>query len=447
MTELSEITAAMLRAAKVAGADSADCLVIEGQSLSVDVREGKLEHAERAEGTDAGLRVFVGQRQATVSTSDMRPEIFRDLAERAVAIATDAPEDPHAGIADPTQIATDRDASMLEISDPEPDPTPETLEQRALAAEGAARDVKGVRQVDTSSAGFSRHKIHLAASNGFSGGYARSSHSISCVAICGEGTAMDRDYHHDSRVFGADLTSPEEIGRTAGERAAAREGARKPKTGAFPVLFDERISGSLVGHLLSAINGEAIARGASWLRDALGDAVLPDALTLTANPRRPRITGSRPFDGEGLATSAWDIVAEGILTGWVLDLATARRLGLESNANASRSIATPPRPSAGNVALVGGTKSRGELLNEMGTGLLVTSMIGSTINPNTGDYSRGASGFWVEDGEVQYPVNECTIAGNLRDMLMTVTAGNDARHHLSRVVPSLLVEGMTLAGE
>ena len=257
---------------------------------------------------------------------------------------------------------------------------------------------------------------------------------------------MERDYYGDMRMHRADMMHPAEVGRIAAERAVARKGARKPATGAFPVLFDERVSSSLIGHLLQAANGSAIARGASWLRDANGEQILPDGLSLIEQPLRPRASGSRPFDAEGLPTAERAIVDKGMLTGWTLDLATARKLGLQSTANAARGTSSPPSPSVSNVALTQGSASREDLLRDMGTGLLITSMIGSSINPNTGDYSRGASGFWVENGELAYPVNECTVAGNLRDMLRGIVPANDARTHLSHVVPSLLVEGLTLAG-
>jgi len=258
---------------------------------------------------------------------------------------------------------------------------------------------------------------------------------------------MERDYCGESRVFQADLPSPEDIGRIAAERTVARAGARKPKTGAFPVLFDERVAVSLIGHLLGAINGSSIVRGASWARDLLGQQVLPAGLSLTENPHRARISGSRMFDGEGLPTQGRSVVKDGVLTGWTLDLSTGRKLGMESTANAARGTSSPPSPSISNVELTRGKQSRDQLLGDMGTGLLVTSMIGSAINPTTGDYSRGAAGFWIENGEIIHPVNECTIAGNLRDMLMSIVPANDARTHLSRVVPSLLVSGLTIAGE
>ena len=445
--DLSSLTHSLLDAAKKAGADEADALAVTATSQSIDVLNGALEHAERSEGTDIGLRVFVGQRQAVVSASDTRAETMAAMAERAVAMAKEAPEDPYAGLANPSQLATSWDLDALEMFDDTPEPAPSDLQDMALRAEAAALAVKGVSQVQGTSAGCGSHHIHLAATNGFSGGYKRSSIGLHCIAITGEGTGMERDYYGDSRSFQADMESPEHIGRTAAERTVERIGARKPKTGTFPVLYDERISSSLITHLLAAINGGAISRGSSWLMDALGTPVLPEALTLTENPHRPRMAGSRPFDGEGLPTAPRDIVRDGVLTGWTLDLANARKLGMESTASASRGTSSGPSPSVGNVSLTPGTQSRAELLRDMGTGLLVTSMIGSTINPNNGDYSRGASGFWVENGEIQYPVNECTIAGNLRDMLRRIIPANDARAHLSRVVPSILIEGMTLAGE
>ncbi|MTI00968.1 TldD/PmbA family protein [Roseibium sp. RKSG952] len=441
-----EISHQLLDAARKAGAESADAIVIDGSSVSVEVRSGVLEHAERAESTDLGLRVFLGKRQAIVSSSDSRPETLAAMAERAVAMAREAPEDPFTGLADADQLSKGWDMDALELFDPTPEPSADALMSDAINAEAAALAVQGVSQVSDAAAAYGTHVVHLAATNGFSGGYARTSRSTSCVAISGEGTGMERDYDGDSRSFQADLRDPEEIGRTAGERAVQLVGAQKPATGSFPVLFDERISSSLIGHLLAASNGAAIARGASWLKECLGEQVLPAHLSLIEDPHRPRIAGSRPFDAEGLSTQRRSIVENGVLTGWTLDLSSARKLDMKSTGNAARGVSGPPSPSNWNLSLTPGDKSRADLLRDMGTGLLVTSMIGSTINPNTGDYSRGASGFWVENGEITHPVNECTIAGNLRDMLMRIIPANDARPYLSRVVPSLLIEGMTLAG-
>jgi PmbA protein len=445
--DLSDLTARLLDAARQAGADGADAMAVEGTSITIDVRQGRLEQAERAEGIDIGLRVFLGQRQAIVSSSDASDATIRTMAERAVAMAREAPPDPHAGLADPSQLASDTDMARLSLNDPSDEPDPAMLEEDARRAEAAANTVKGVTQIESASAGYGRRLVHLAASNGFSAGYARSDRGISCVAISGTGTGMERDYDHDSRIFQSDLRSPEEIGEVAGNRAVARHGARRPKTGTYPVLFDERIASSLIGHLLQAINGAAIARGSSWLRDALGQQVLPAHISLTEDPHRPRTSASRLFDAEGLPTTQKQIVENGVLTGWTLDLATARQLRMQSTANAARSTGGMPQPSVTNIALTEGDQSRDDLIAAMGRGLLVTSMIGATINPNTGDYSRGASGFWIENGQIAYPVNEVTIAGNLRDMLLRIVPANDARKHLTRVVPSILIDGMVLAGD
>ena len=443
--DLPELTQSLIAAAQRYGADAADAVAATSQSLSIEVRSGNLEQAERSESTEVGLRVMLGQKQATVSGSNLRAEGLDLMAERAVQMAQLAPDDPYIGLAAPEQLSDIQTAEGLDLDDPF-EPAPTALEEAALAAEAAALAVDGVDQVSSAGAGFARSHFHMAATNGFEGGYARSSHSLSCVAISGTGLEMERDYYFDSRVYFEDMLSAAEIGRRAGERAAERVGPRKAKTGAYPVLYDERVASGLIGHLMSAINGAAIARGASFLKDALGEQVLPTALSITETPRRARTGGSRPFDGEGLPVSDRIWVENGVLTGWVLDLATGRKLGMPSTGSASRGVGGSPSPSTSNLALTQGDTSRAELIRDMGEGLLITSLIGASINPNTGDYSRGALGYWIENGEIAYPVNECTVAGNLRDMLKSLTPANDARPHLSTVVPSLLVEVLTIAG-
>lgn len=444
---LQDLTHALLDAAKTAGADSADAISLKGTSVSIDVRKGALEQAERSEGTDIGLRVMIGQRQATVSASDTSAATIKTLGERAVAMAQEAPEDPYIGLATPDQLAKSWDIEALELADRTAEPSPDQLQQDAIEAEATALSVNGITQVSASSASYGERQMHIAATNGFSGGYSRTDRGTSCVAIAGEGLGMERDYDSDVRIFQNDLRAPSEIGERAAKRAVERLNARKPSTGQYPVLFDERISGSLIGHLLGASNGAAIARGSSWLKDCEGKQVLSKSLSVYEDPFRARVSGSRPFDAEGLPTAQRTIVENGVLTGWTLDLANARKLGKVSTGNAARGTSSGPSPSNWNVSLSQSDQTKAGLLRDMGTGLLVTSLIGSTINPNTGDYSRGAAGFWVENGEICYPVNECTIAGNLRDMLLTMQAANDARGWLSRVVPSLLVEGLAIAGD
>jgi PmbA protein len=442
---LPALAEALMQAALKAGAEAADAMAVAGTALSIDIRQGRLEQAERAEGTDLGLRVLIGRRQACVSASDTSPATLAALAERAVAMAREAPEDPSAGLADPADLAQGWDMAALELEEAGADPAAAALEAAARALEGAALSASSITQAEASAA-FSRRAIAIAQSNGFTGHYGRTSHSRSVTAFCGSGTAMERDHAGEARIFAADLPGLDEIGQRAATRALERLGAVKPPTGTYPVLYDERVAASLIGHLLGAINGAAIARGASWARDLMDRPVLPDGLSLVEDPLRIRCSASRPFDAEGLPTRRKALVQDGRLASWVLDLATARRLGLRSTANAARGPSAPPSPGITNVELTLGRASRDDLIAQMGTGLLVTSMIGSTISATTGDYSRGAAGFWVQDGQISHPVNECTIAGNLRDMLRRIVPANDARQHLAMRVPSLLIDGMTLAG-
>ena len=442
----AEIAEALLHEAQRAGAHSADAVVTDGSSVEVEVRGGQVEHVERSEGAAAGLRVLVGHRQACVSGSELRPESLAAMAEAAVAMARAAPEDPNCGLARPDQLAADIRIDDLELADPSQPPVLENLKEMALEAERAALAVEGVAKSESAAAGCSGHEIHLAASNGFYGFHKRTGVSVSCAAISGDGLEMEVDHCFESRVFASDLPQPAAIGRLAGERAAARAGPTRPPTGAYPVLFDERVAGSLVSHLLNAINGAAVARGSSWLLDAVGSEVLPDRLDLSEDPLLPRHGASRPFDAEGLQTARRRIVREGVLQNWILDLATARRLGLESTANATRGTDSAPVPGVTNIRLPDGEATRDELAAQMGTGLIVTSLMGSTINPTTGDYSRGASGFWVSNGELTGPVSEFTIAGNLKRVLRSLIPANDSRPFRRFRVPSLLVEGLTVAG-
>ena len=443
---LDFVTQKLLDQAKLMGADEADVIATKGQSLNVDVRQGALENADRAEGTEVGLRVLVSKRQAIVSSSDISEDTLQLMVERAIAMAKDAPEDKYAGLANVDQLTKETDLFGLEICDPAPEPSPSKLQEEAERAEASALQVSGVSKVSDASASYGKYSVFMAASNGFTANYERSSHSVSCVAIAGEGSDMERDYDADTRVYQSDLRSPEEIGRTAGSRAVERLQPRRPTTGNYPVLYDERISSGLVSHFLSAINGAAIARGSSWLKDSLGKQVLSKTCRLVEDPHRLRCGASRLYDSEGLATKKREIVSNGILNEWTLDLASSRKLDMKPTANAARGVSSNPSPTNWNIELSSREDPHDNLLKEMGTGLLVTSLIGSTINANTGDYSRGASGFWVEDGQICYPVSEITIAGNLRDMLKGIILGNDARKHLSYVVPSILVESMTLAG-
>ena len=444
---LEVIASALLDMSKKAGAEAAEVIGLEKKSLNVDVLNGMLEGVERSEAIDIGLRVIVEGRQACLSSSDVREESLEKMVTRSLSMAREAPVDKDIVLARNDQLVSAQDLEALDLIDTEVMVEADRLEKWAIEAEVEARKVKGITQVQGSSASVGIIKSQLAFSNGFSQGYSRSGVNISCVSISGQGNKMERDYASESRVHISDLPSPSSIGQLSGERAAARFGARKPPTGNYPVLYDERVSSSLVGHLIGAINGASIVRGSSWLAKNLGEEIFPKNISIKECPLKVRCSGSRPFDAEGLKTNTKNIINNGILETWLLDLSSSQNLGLESTGNAVRSVSSPPSPGISNISLIGGLKSRDYLIKEMGTGLLVTSMIGLTLNPITGDYSRGASGYWVENGEVKYPVNECTLAGNLKEMLKTIIPANDSKRHLSFSVPSLLVQGLKIAGK
>ncbi len=444
MRDDTDLAEALLAAARRAGAEAADVLVVSAVSNAVGVRGGRLEEAERSEGMDLGLRVLIGKRQACVSSSDPRPETLAEMAERAVAMAREAPEDPWCGLAQPEELTPPPDPAALDLADPAAPPEPAALEQAALAADAAALAVAGVTQSEQASASWGTNRITLAATNGFSGSYVRTSASVWSSAIAGAGLGRERDYAGESRTYRTDLPDPAEIGAKAGRRAVERLGPRKPPAGRFPVLYDERVASSLIGHVLGAINGDAIARGASWLRDCMGSPILPPGFEIAEDPLIPRGHASRPFDAEGFAAGRRALVAGEVLQSWVLDLATARKLGLRSTGNARRSPGAPPSPGTSNIVVTQGPQTRGELIRSMGRGLVITSLIGSSVNATTGNYSRGASGFWVEGGEIAYPVNEVTVAGSLPQMMKTLVPANDADPHRTVSAPSLLVEGMTV---
>ena len=444
---LEVIASALLDMSKKAGAEAAEVIGLEKKSLNVDVLNGMLEGVERSEAIDIGLRVIVEGRQACLSCSDVREESLEKMVTRSLSMAREAPVDKDIVLAATDQLVSAQDLEALDLIDTEVMVEADRLEKWAIEAEVEARKVKGITQVQGSSASVGIIKSQLAFSNGFSQGYSRSGVNISCVSISGQGNKMERDYASESRVHISDLPSPSSIGQLSGERAAARFGARKPPTGNYPVLYDERVSSSLVGHLIGAINGASIVRGSSWLAKNLGEEIFPKNISIKECPLKVRCSGSRPFDAEGLKTNTKNIINNGILETWLLDLSSSQNLGLESTGNAVRSVSSPPSPGISNISLIGGSKSRDYLIKEMGTGLLVTSMIGLTLNPITGDYSRGASGYWVENGEVKYPVNECTLAGNLKEMLKTIIPANDSKRHLSFSVPSLLVQGLKIAGK
>jgi PmbA protein len=433
----------LVEAARRAGADAADAIAVRHVSQSVEVRDGRVEEAERAEGDDIGLRVLVGKRQAVVSSNDMSADNVAQLAERAVAMARVAPDDAYVGLADPELLA--RAFPDLDLLDRDI-PGAAELERRAAEAEAAALAVQGVTKSGGASASVGISGMVLVTSTGFRGAFLRSSHGVSMTAIVGDGTAMERDYDYSSAVHAADLEAAVQIGRTAGERAVARANPRKVATCKVPVVFDPRVAGSLVSHLINAAKGSAIARKTSFLNGRLGERLFGQSIRIIDDPLRPRGRQSQPFDAEGVAVQRRAIVDDGVLSTWLLDCATARELGLTSTGHAHRGVSSSPAPGPYNLHLEAGQVSPADLIADIKQGFYVTDLIGSGVNPVTGDYSRGASGFWIENGERCYPVSEVTIAGHLLAMYKELTPADDLEFRYSTNAPTLRIEGMTIAG-
>jgi PmbA protein len=444
MTDRMADTAGKLLAlAKEAGADAADVLAVAGAFLEVEMRDGITEKLERSEDQDFGLRVLVGQGQAVVSTSRDDATSLRQVAERAVAMASAAPPDSFAGLAAAETVAASWPDLMLADAAA---PDAASLTERARDAEQAGRDVPGVTRSNGASATASRRRILLVASNGFAGAYERTGYAVAASMIAGTGTAMERDHDWHSALHWESLKTPAEIGRTAGERAVRRLNPRKVPSGPLPVLYENRIAGGLVGHLLGAIVGSAVARGTSFLKDSMGERLFRAEIAIIDDATIRRGLASKPFDAEGRATRLTPLIAEGRLVSWLLDEHSARQLGLASTGHASRGTSGPPSPQPTNVTLAAGRRSPQALMRDMGRGLLVTELIGMGVNGVTGDYSRGAAGFWIEDGAIAFPVSEITIASNLKTMFRDLEAADDLERRGAINAPSLLVPEMTIAG-
>jgi len=435
----------LITKAKKRGADAADALVVNSTAISQTERLGQTERLERSEARDLGLRVFFGKQQAVVSSNDWEPATLDELVDRAVAMAKVVPEDPYCGLADTDQLFSG-DLPQLDILD-STEPTPEELIERAKATEEAARSVEGVTNSEGAEASWSLSDVTLAASNGFSGSYEVSRHGVGVSVIAGEGTAMERDYEFSSTVHASDLDDPTEVGHAAGARAVKRLNPRKAPTSKVPVVYDPRISHGLIGHLASAINGSAIARGTSFLKNAMGTKVFVDGITITDDPHLKRGLRSKPFDAEGLANQSINLIEDGMLTSWVLDLRSARQLDLTSTGRASRGTSGPPSPSVANLYLVAGSDTPEALMADIDSGFYVTELMGFGIDMVNGDYSRGAAGYWIEKGEIAYPVSEMTVAGNLKDMFLNLTPANDLTFRYGTNAPTMRVDGMTVAGE
>lgn len=440
---LLNLAADVLTRAKKFGADACDALAIDTQGTDIEMREGEIEKLERTESRGLGLRVFIGQSSALISGSVFTAESLDRLAETAVAMARATPPDSFAGLAPRELLAKDMPKLDL-VSSYLPDS--DKLKALALEVEGAALAVKGVTKSGGASASASSRKIALVTSAGFTRAYARTGVSLSVSAIAGTGTGMERDYDYSASCHFDDLKTPQEVGKSAGERAVKRLHARKIASQSVPVIYDTRVASSLLGHLSSAINGAAIARGTSFLKSQMGQKIFSKDVTIIDDPLRLRGLASRPFDGEGLSCSRRELIAEGVLTGWVLDLRSSRQLGLAPTGNGSRGLSSPPGPSISNLHLEAGRLSLEQMISSIQQGLYITELIGNSVNMVTGDYSRGASGFWIENGQLAFPVSEITIAGNLRDIFMTLEPANDLVFKSSTNAPSCRVERLTIAG-
>jgi PmbA protein len=437
---LNDVVSAALKA----GADAAEAVGAERRSLSITVRMGDLEEVEREESRDLGLRVFIGKRQATVSGSDVSPEARAKLVERAVAMAKLAPEDPYAGLADTERLARGP-FPHLDLYDPS-EPSAEALEARARTAEAAARETPKVTNSDGASGSWSSSHWTMVTSAGFTGVHRASGFSIGASAIASDGEGMETGYDGRSTRWDGDLPTPESLGAEAGRRAASRLGARKIASTTAPVIFENRLAGSLMSPLIGAISGPSIARGTSFLKDKLGQQVFAKGVFVRDDPHRLRGLGSSPFDDEGVANEARNLIDDGVLTTWLLNSSSARQLGLVTTGHAARGLAGPPGVSTSNLTFQPGDRDQAALMKDAGTGLLVTSMFGPSLNNNTGDWSVGCSGFWFEDGEIAYPVTEITVAGNLLDIFGRVVPGSDLEIRGASNAPSLLVDALAIAG-
>lgn len=443
--QATDRAADLVARARQAGADAADAVYSASASEGIQVRLGKLEDVERSEGEHMGLRVFIGQRSASIGSSDLSSAALDELAERAVAMAQSAPEDRFAGLA-PQELLTRAPFFDFDLHDPA-DPGPAALRAAAEEAEDAARSVAGVTNSDGASASAGFSVFALATSHGFAGGYRGSSHSISASVVAGEGAEKQRDGNWRHTRHRADLPSAAQIGALAGERAVARLRPGKLRSGPMPVVFDPRVSSGIVGHLISALSGSAIARRSSFLLDKRDAQLFDPAIRIFEDPHTLRGTRSRPFDGEGLPTRGRTLVEDGRITGWLMDSASARQLGEVPTGHAARGGGGAPSVSVGNVHLAAGSLSFEELIADIAEGVLVTELIGQGVNGVTGDYSRGASGFRIVNGVIAGPVAEFTVAGNLLAMFARMTPANDLEWHRPINAPSLRIEGMTVAGD
>ena len=429
------------------GATNADCILSRSRGVSITRRLGKDENIQRYEDFDTGLRVFVDNKISSVSTNENSEEALKEVAKRAVEMAKIAPEDEYSLIASKEllqqfSIQEDINIDCYDAVEPSTD----VIRDRASEVEDIALNVKGITNSDGADASWGEGETLLMTSNGFFGSSKRSNHSVSVVVIAEKNGKMERDYDYSSKVYGEDLKDGKNIGLEAAKKTLARIGARKPGTGQYPVIFDPRVSRSIASHFASAINGSSIARRTSFLKDSLNNKIANRSITLIDDPFLKRGLGSRLFDAEGLGTSKHVLIRDGVLENWLLDLSSAKQLNILPTANAKRGISGPPSPGTTNLSILPGEETPESLISSVSNGFYITDMIGSSVSMVTGDYSRGASGFWIKNGELSYPITEATIAGNLKEMFKTLKPANDLNYLHSINCPTILIEGMTIAG-
>jgi PmbA protein len=440
--EARHIVQALVERGIAAGATAADAIYVGERSSTVQVRMGELEGVSRSEGEEIGLRLFAGQRSASAASSDLSEEVLAALIERCLAMAKEAPEDPYAGLA-PSDLLATGDLPFLDAEDKR-EPQPEELRARALEAEQAALAVPGITNSSGAGASASASIVALATSGGFSGAYRSTGHGVSASVIAGEGLGMQRDHDWHSTRHLEDLDSAARIGRSAGQRAVARLNPVRPRPGKYPVLFDRRVSSTLLGHFAGAITGSSVARKTSFLQDRLGSQVFSQSVTIVDDPLRPRGLRSRPFDAEGLRVSRQELVSTGVLNQWIAESASARQLGIRPTGNAARGVGGAPGASPSNFYMEAGVRSRQDLLAAYPEAVLIIELIGQGVNPVTGDYSRGAVGFMVRGGEIAEPVAEITVASNLIEMFAAMEAASDLEFRHGTDAPTILVPEMTV---
>ena len=445
--DLRDVAQALVERARSAGADMADAVVGESDGLEVGIRLGEIEKLKRARERRAGLRVFVGGATAIASSGDLTAGGLASLVDDAIALARVTAPDPHGGLPDAADLATAPPDLALHDSALE-DVAPDLGFARCRAGEEAARAASPeITNSEGAEFGCGGGEVALASSAGFVGGYRSSSASLSVVPVATRDGQMQRDYWYTTSRRLDGLEDAAGVGREAARRALRRLGARRVATGTYPVVFDPDTAASLLRHLAGAISGSALYRRASYLVDKLGEQVAAPAVTIVDDPLRPGGLASRPFDGEGVASSRRTIVERGVLRSYLLDTYSARRLGLRTTGHAARAAGDAPGVAPTNFHLEAGPHAPEAIIASVPQGLYVTELIGFGVNAVTGDYSRGAVGLWIENGELAYPVEEITIAGNLLDMFRGITmVGNDLRFRTSTASPTLKIDRMTVAG-